>query len=377
MTYLTKALRFERDAMVAKIMATSPRWSPKFVVLHNTAAPSLANWLAYSQGQKESWGDNLNSYYRHMGWHSGPHLAATPEIWSYQLCDLDEDGVHASCFNSVAYGIEMVGDFRSGSDDPTKGPGLGVVESAINMLAALHLRFNWNPSDYVYGVKGLHFHCECKRDDHACPGALISKPDIITRVLARMSEIKGIPITSSQPLPASSLFPEETPMPPTIELTPWPPDGDPFFALGARCFNQWKALNYDNPFALGMLSQGEAECSLNVKAVGDNDSAFGLHQWHSDRCDAIKAGCGIDPRIDNKIEHHVIAANWELHNSERAAMLKIDAATTACDAGIAAAVFYERAGAPLAAQRRGAMAERWAILFTNHPELLTQNPAQT
>lgn len=114
-----------------------------------------------------------------------------------------------------------------------------------------------------------------------------------------------------------------------------------------------------------MLAQGEAESSLDVKAIGDHDTAFGLHQWHGDRCDAIKAGCGIDPRTDGLIENHVLAANWELHNSERAALMKIEAATTAMDAGIAACVFYERAGASMAAQRRGAMSERWAVLFSS------------
>lgn len=34
----------------------------------------------------------------------------------------------------------------------------------------------------------------------------------------------------------------EIPMSPTIELPQWPPAGDPFFTLGARCFNKWKSL---------------------------------------------------------------------------------------------------------------------------------------
>lgn len=373
MTYLPKALRYERDAMVAAIMAIAPAWSPKFVVLHNTASPSLAQWKAYSPAQKESWGDNLNAYYRRMGWHSGPHLAATPEPWSYVLCDLNNDGVHASCFNHVAYGLEMVGDFRPGGDafDPA------VRDSAVNILAALHVRFGWDPDSYIYGVRGLHFHCECKADNHACPGAEVSKSDMITRILNRMAEIKGTKMTDAQPLPTSTLAAAETPMPPTIELTPWPAlaDDPAFFALGARVFNQWKINGVSNPFALGMLAQAEAECSLNVKAIGDKGTAFGLHQWHNDRCAAIAAGCGVDPRKDPPVEAQVNAAWWELAHVETAALAKIRAAETAKDAGIAAAVYYERAGAPMAAERRGAMAERWADLFQAHPELLTANHA--
>lgn len=385
MTFLPKALHFERDAMVSYVLSiletgfkanpnTGAVWAPKGVVWHNTALPNLKIWASYSEAQKEAWGDNYDLFCKTMQrWHSGPHAMGTPEAWSLILCDLQADGVHDSCRNRDYFGVETVGDFAEGADDPLSGPGLAAMEASANIIAALCVRFNFDPHSQI------DFHRNCKADNHACPGARVTDAWAIGLVVARIAEIKGMKMTEAAPQPLPNNLPAAaTPQAYTLELTPWPTmEEDPsFFSLAARIFNQWKALGVINPFALGMLAQAEAECSLNIRAIGDKGTAYGLHQWHADRCQAMLAGCGVDPRKDPPVEAQVNAAWWELTHVETAALAKIRAAETAKDAGMAAATYYERAGASMAAEHRGAMAERWADLFQNNPQLLKDNPAQ-
>lgn len=378
--YLPKAERYTRDGIVALILAlpttgfkSNPYdgviWKPVGVTLHNTAIPDLKIWESYSQAQKESWGDNLNSGYKRMGWHSGPHFAATPEPWSYVLCDLQADGVHDSCRNSNFFGVETVGNYEVGGDDPNSPLGKLAISSAINIIAALNIRFNFNPD-------AQDFHRRCLHDHHPCPGSLVTDAFIIGAVKERMAEIKAQPKPVQLGPLSRQTASAETPEAPMIVMPEWPPATDPFFANAARCFNKWKSLGVLNPFALGMTANAEAESSFRILIEGDYNTAFGIYQWHSDRVAAILAGCGIDVSKGPSIEQQVEAAWWELNNTEKLAKQKISDAATAADAGTAACVFFERAGAPMAAARRGAMAERWADEFQQNPKLVTDNPAQ-
>lgn len=379
MTYLPQAQYYMRNTVPTHIASIKLKtWEPKFVVLHNTDKPSVKDWLAYTPGQRKSWGDNLNIYYKQLGWHSGVHWACTPSGYTIELCDPTEDGISASCFNHLgAYGVEMIGNFENGGDQFNSGAGVETREEAINLLAALHNRFNWDPADYVYGVKGLHFHKECLADHHPCPGSLVDKNYIIARVKLRMQELK----TQSQ-LSLSGPFSnvgmrETTPITlkigtPTVVLPVWPPSGNPFFSLAARCFLRWQYWINSNPFILGMIANAEAESAFEVNALGDNDSAYGIYQWHGDRCAAIAKGCGIDITKFPTIEQQVDAAFWELKNLEQDAYNRIRNSSTAYDAAMNACIYYERAGAPLAAERRGAMGERWSIYFSKNPAKLNK-----
>jgi hypothetical protein len=96
-------------------------------------------------------------------------------------------GTHASCFNNVSIGIEMVGEFNSDAFD--QGPGAQVAENAIYLLALLHNKIGLTPSPYIYNQHGLHFHLECKADHHDCPGKYVQKPDAVQRVTAKMAEL--------------------------------------------------------------------------------------------------------------------------------------------------------------------------------------------
>lgn len=180
MTFLTTPLAFTQPEFVDyvdKILWHG--WRPQFLVLHNTAEPNLVQWdhsgLGRTAGAQRV--KNLNHYYKvEEGWHSGPHIFVAPDlIWV--ACDLTEDGVHASCYNRVSIGIEMVGDYSTESF--TEGDGARVRDNAVACIAALSHVLKINPDT-------LHFHKECIRDHHDCPGKNVVKADVIARTKALM-----------------------------------------------------------------------------------------------------------------------------------------------------------------------------------------------
>jgi len=379
MAFLDKAQRYTKDGIVAFILNTpktgfkaNPHtgvtWCPVGVVIHNTGEPDLDQWAAYSQAQREHWGDNLNNYYRGMGWHSGPHFAATPETWSYNLCDVQADGIHDSCRNVDYFGVETVGNFEVDEDDPNSAAGKQSLDNAINIVAALCVRFGFDPD------KRIDFHRNCKRDGHACPGSLVPDQLVIGSVKKRVAEINKQPPLNVGPLHPSTLPHADTPMAPMVVLEPWPPETDPFFSNAGKSINKWLSYGVSMPFALAMTAQEEAESSFDFKAHGDHRSAYGLFQFHPDRCALIKSGTGIDIMKFPSIEQQIAGAWYELHSTERVAFDAISAAKTARDAGIAACVKYERAGAAMAAQKRGAMSERWAVYVQKNPDFLKKHP---
>jgi hypothetical protein len=157
----------------------------KYLVLHNTAAPSLEQWLHGGASEKQRL-TNLQSYYENeLHWHAGPHAFISPA----HICgfsDPTQPGVHASCFNSASLGFEMVGDYDSESF--TSGPGADVRDNTVFCLATWYKKLGLRPDDYSYGVKGLHFHKDCKPDHHDCPGKNVDRDDLIQRILAEMGE---------------------------------------------------------------------------------------------------------------------------------------------------------------------------------------------
>lgn len=192
MTYIPVPKHYGKTDFAALVdgLSWDKGWQPKFPTLHNTGVPSLAQWLAYGPTVEERWGANLNHYYLGLGWHSGPHLVCCPDyIWN--LCDLLQDGVSVSCWNHVTIGIEMVGDYRVGGDNPSSGDGAKVIDNAVWAIAVLSRKLGWKIDDVVRGVSGLHFHRECTQDHHSCPGGLVDKSDILRRVLAQMAALEA------------------------------------------------------------------------------------------------------------------------------------------------------------------------------------------
>jgi hypothetical protein len=161
-------------------------WRPKFVTLHNTAVPTLAEWLDSGHAAQQRI-EGQRHYERDiLHWHSGVHLFVAPNlIWN--LCDLSDAGVSVSCWNHLTLGIEMIGDFATEAFDA--GPGAQVRDNAVAAMAILHRKLGLRPDRYRVGVSGLHFHKECSRDHHDCPGRNVVKADVVARVLARMDAL--------------------------------------------------------------------------------------------------------------------------------------------------------------------------------------------
>jgi hypothetical protein len=162
-----------------------------------------------------------------------------------------------------------------------------------------------------------------------------------------------------------------------IVLPVWPPANDFFFYRAAQVYNAWRDLGVSIPFALAMVTQAEFESAFEPSAVGDNDQAYNIYQWHwSPRGEAILAATGIDIRTETSLKKIVQAAWWELNNTETKARDTIQAATDASTASIAACTLFEGAGAPDAAQRRGLGGERWSVWVTENESFIAANPAQ-
>src|SRR4051812_38980705 len=146
-------------------------WKPQGITLHNTAAPTLAQWAESGEKHKQRIA-NLQSYYEGMGWHSGPHLFISRNYIN-GFANILLPGVHSRCFNATHIGIEMVGDYNAEEFDT--GDGALVRDNAVFALAVLFRAIDVSPAKLV-------FHKECKADNHDCPGKNVNKGAMIGRV---------------------------------------------------------------------------------------------------------------------------------------------------------------------------------------------------
>ena len=90
----------------------------------------------------------------------------------------------------------MVGDYDQ--EEFNSGDGALVRDNAVFLIAALNLKFNFDPDD-------LKFHVECKKDNHDCPGKKVVKAEVISRVRAMMAALKSEPVVSARvQVPAAS-----------------------------------------------------------------------------------------------------------------------------------------------------------------------------
>jgi hypothetical protein len=149
---------------------TWENWRPSFIVLHNTAIPSLAQ---RPNGLTIEHLHNLEAYYRDTkGWSGGPHLFIDDfQIWAFT--PLTVPGVHSPSWNSVSLGIEMLGDFENESF--TTGRGLNVRKNAIATISILTSRLGLD-------IEKFKLHKEDPLTTHACPGKGVRKLEIIHEV---------------------------------------------------------------------------------------------------------------------------------------------------------------------------------------------------
>ena len=150
-------------------------WRPSFAVLHNTAVPNLAQRPA---GLTRQHIDGLASFYRDtQGWSAGPHLFIDDhQIWVFT--PLTVKGVHSPSWNSIAWGVEMLGDYSKESF--SAGRGLAVRKNAVSALATLHSLLGLDPSL-------LKLHKEDPKTTHACPGGNVKKDQVIAAIQAEMA----------------------------------------------------------------------------------------------------------------------------------------------------------------------------------------------
>lgn len=145
-------------------------WRPSFIVLHNTASPSLAQ---RPNGLNRQHISNLENYYRdEKGWKAGPHLFIDDkQIWVFTPLTLS--GTHSPSWNKVAFGVEMLGNYDTESF--TSGRGLKVRKNTVAALATLTAILGLDPSR-------MRLHKEDPLTTHACPGKNVRKLEVIQEV---------------------------------------------------------------------------------------------------------------------------------------------------------------------------------------------------
>lgn len=162
------------------------RWGdafrPRFIALHNTASPSLAQ---RPDGLTHQHILNLQAYYQSLGWGGGPHLFVDDkQIWVFN--DPTKRGVHSPSWNGTALGIEMLGDF--GCESFTSGRGRKVRDNVIAAVAAFNNALG-------FPANGFKWHVEDTKSDHDCPGKLArnERAPLIAEIQAAMDRLKAPP----------------------------------------------------------------------------------------------------------------------------------------------------------------------------------------
>jgi hypothetical protein len=156
------------DAYVAGLVFTG--WRPSFVVLHNTAVPTFAQWHSVPGNVRMK---NLQSYYRDtLHWSGGPHLFVADDlIWVFT--PLTVHGIHSPSWNNVSWGVELVGDYSTETMVPS------LQANAVSAIATLHGALGLDPNS-------LKLHREDPLTTHLCPGSKVSKADFIAQVVAKL-----------------------------------------------------------------------------------------------------------------------------------------------------------------------------------------------
>lgn len=145
---------------------------PRFVTLHHTAAPSLAQ---RPNGFSNQHLLNLKHYYENtMGWSGAPHVFIDDVgdgIIVFQR--MDRRGVHAASFNKNSWGVEMLGYYDVEAFD--HGRGARVRDNSMHALAIMCERL---------GVEAdtLKFHRDDPKTAKTCPGKKVTKQYVVSAV---------------------------------------------------------------------------------------------------------------------------------------------------------------------------------------------------
>lgn len=156
-------------------------WHPRFCVVHNTQIPNFAAWHKVPGADRMR---ALERYYRdEKGWSGGPHLFVADDlIWAFT--PLSVPGVHSPSWNTLAWGVEMVGDY----DNETLS--LSVLSNTISALTDLHRLGKLDPQN-------IRLHKEDPKTDHNCPGKNVHKDVIINSVSVHLGLIPAATVILS------------------------------------------------------------------------------------------------------------------------------------------------------------------------------------
>lgn len=170
---------FDPQAFKAHIATLDLSWA-KSITIHHTGSPTLEQ---RPKGWTIQHMRNLQHFYQNeKGWKTGPHLF-TDEDQVFGLTPLTMPGTHAQSFNRNSIGIEMLGNYDAGQDNPHQGRGLEVVENTARITAMLLKRMNLRPS-----TETIKFHRDDPRTTKTCPGTQINKTAFIAQVHNRSYE---------------------------------------------------------------------------------------------------------------------------------------------------------------------------------------------
>ena len=177
-------------------------WKPSLIVWHNTALPTIEQWEKNYQNDLKNKLEpgitrinNLENYFKGMGWPSGPHwFVYKDKVWAFTPSNMK--GTHSPSWNGISIGIEMIADFSKEDDD--SGIGLLIKNNTIALTAMLCDKLNLNPETCI------RLHKEDTKTTHDCPGhnIAVDKDVMIDSVLEYMGhggEHTGIdPIAQSR-----------------------------------------------------------------------------------------------------------------------------------------------------------------------------------
>jgi hypothetical protein len=160
-----------RPADFRAYLQSSPR--PKWVMavcLHHTGNPDLKMRPNGESVQHIIW---RQEHYQRLGWGAGPHLFVDDHLVS-GMTPLNMTGVHAKSFNGMALGVEVLGNYDKGCDDPTTGRGLQAWTNAALVVRDL---LDWLGLEA--NAQTVLFHRDDRRTSKTCPGTLVTKPWVL------------------------------------------------------------------------------------------------------------------------------------------------------------------------------------------------------
>ena len=153
------------------------------VTIHHMAFPDLG---MRPDGLTLQHMRNLRSYYENeLGWSAGPHLFVDDHYIS-GMSGLHRRGVHAVSFNANSIGIEMLGSYDKGDNDPFNGRGYLVLNRTAKAVAILLKAMGLKATKDT-----IHFHRDDPRTSKTCPGTAIEKDWFVSLVKSHEDEDGG------------------------------------------------------------------------------------------------------------------------------------------------------------------------------------------